>query len=95
MTDTETPNSVERLVELLDERLIQSEWEILVALASADDALTIDDLVEETGYTERTVKKRLGTLEEKVQGGTLLSRSESGDPQLHPQFARAVRDYQD
>lgn len=94
MAEADASSSVERLVEILDDQLIQSEWEILTALAKADEPLTVDELAEETGYTERTVKKRLGTLEEKVHGGTLLSRNEDGSPELHPQFARTVRDYQ-
>lgn len=88
-----TKSSVDRLVELLDDRLIQSEWEILTALADADGPLTIDELVEATGYTERTVTKRLGTLEDQVHGGTLLSRTDDGNPVLHAQFAKAVRSY--
>ena len=86
-------SSVGRLVELLDDRLKQSEWEILTALAAADGPLTVDELAEETGYTERTVKKRVGTLEDQLHGGTLLQRDEDGNPLLHPQFARAVRSY--
>lgn len=92
MSQTED-SSVSRLVELLDDRLIQSEWEILTALAAADGPLTTDELVEATGYTERTVTKRLGTLEDQVHGGTLLSRNDEGNPVLHPQFAAAVRNY--
>lgn len=88
-----TESSVDRLVELLNDRLIQSEWEILTALADADGPLTIDELTEATGYTDRTVTKRLGTLEDKVHGGTLLSRNEEDNPVLHPQFAKAVRRY--
>lgn len=88
-------DSVERLVELLHDRLRESELDILVALADADGPLTVDDLVEETGYTERTIKKRIDTLEEQVHGGTLLQRDDDGNPVLHPQFAAAVRAYDD
>ena len=92
MVQTER-SSVGRLVELLDDRLKQSEWEILTALAAADGSLSIDELVDETGYTERTVKKRVGTLEDQLHGGTLLSRDDDGNPVLHPQFASAVRSH--
>jgi DeoR/GlpR family transcriptional regulator of sugar metabolism len=85
-------SSVERLVELLDDRLKRSEWDILAALAAADQPRSVDDLVEATGYTERTVRKRLDTLEEQVHGGTLLRRTEDGAT-LHPQFAAVVRAY--
>lgn len=88
-------DSVDRLVELLHDRLRQSELDILLALAEADEPLTVDELVEETGYTERTVKKRIDTLEERVHGGTLLQRDPEGNPVLHPQFAAAVRSYEE
>jgi DNA-binding MarR family transcriptional regulator len=83
-------SSVARLVELLDDRLKRSEWDILTSLAAAGDALTVAELVEETGYTERTVKKRLDTLAEQVHSETLLTRTDDG-ASLHPQFAAAVR----
>lgn len=92
MAQTER-SSVSRLVELLDDRLKRSEWDILTALAAADGPLSTEELVEETGYTERTVRKRVETLEEQVHGGTLLRRDDDGNPVLHPQFARAVREY--
>ncbi|WP_101294345.1 MarR family transcriptional regulator [Halegenticoccus soli] len=95
MTQTEADNPVERLVELLDDRLKQSEWDILAALAEADGPLTVGELVDETGYTERTVKKRVETLEAQLHGGTLLRRDGDGNPVLHPQFARAVRAHVD
>lgn len=85
-------SSVDRLVELLDDRLKRSEWDILTALAAADDALTVEELVEETGYTDRTVKKRLDTLAEQVHTTTLLERTDDG-ARLHPQFAATVRRY--
>lgn len=92
MVQTEQ-TSVGRLVELLDDRLKQSEWEILTALAAADGPLSTEELVEETGYTERTVKKRVGTLEEQIHSGTLLYRDDDDNPVLHPQFAQVVREY--
>ncbi|WP_224268143.1 winged helix-turn-helix transcriptional regulator [Haloprofundus salinisoli] len=94
MAETEARNSVDQLVELLNDRLKQSEWEILVALAEADGPLTEDELAEATGYTERTVSKRADTLEEHVHGGTLVQRDDDGNPYLHPQFAAAVRQYE-
>jgi biotin operon repressor len=87
-------SSVERLVDLLEERLKQSEWDILTALARADEPLTVDRLAEETGYTERTVSKRVDTLAEQVHGGTLLQTTGDG-ARLHPQFAAAVRRHVD
>lgn len=92
-SESESSNDVERLVELLDDRLRDSEWDILVALAEADEPLTVEGLAEETGYTERTIKKRVDTLEDQVHGGTLLKREDDGTPYLHPQFAAVVRDY--
>ncbi|WP_224333959.1 helix-turn-helix transcriptional regulator [Haloprofundus halobius] len=94
MAETEAQNNVDRLVELLDDRLKNSEWEILVALAEADGPLTKAELAESTGYTERTVSKRVDTLEEQVHGGTLVQRDDDGNPYLHPQFAAAVRQYE-
>jgi DNA-binding IclR family transcriptional regulator len=87
-------SSVERLVDLLEERLKQSEWDILVALARVDEPLTVATLAEETGYTERTVSKRVDTLAEQVHGGTLLQQTDAG-ARLHPQFAAAVREHLD
>jgi hypothetical protein len=93
MTD-EGQTSVERLAELLSDRLIKSEWEILVALAAADRPLGPDELVEETGYTERTVKKRVNSLTEAIVGErdiTKLFRRTGDGPVLDPAFAAAVR----
>jgi hypothetical protein len=93
MTDGEQ-TSVERLAELLSERLIKSEWEILVALAQADRALGPEELVEATGYTERTVKKRVNSLTEEIVGErdiTKLFRRTADGPVLDPTFAAAVR----
>jgi DNA-binding IclR family transcriptional regulator len=87
-------SSVERLVDLLEDRLKQSEWDILTALAAADGPLTVAKLAEETGYTERTVSKRVDTLAEQVHGGTLLEPTDDG-ARLHPQFAAAVRRHAD
>jgi DNA-binding MarR family transcriptional regulator len=94
MAETEARNSVARLVELLDDRLKKSEWEILVALAEADGPLTNEELAEKAGYTERTISKRVDTLEEQVHGGTLIQRDDDGNPYLHPQFAAAVRQHE-
>jgi biotin operon repressor len=95
MAESSMESNLPRLVELLHERLKQSELDILVALAEADGGpLAVEELAEETGYTERTVKKRTETLEEQVHGGTLLSRNEEGRPVLHPKFAQAIRDHE-
>ncbi|MGM0590885.1 MAG: helix-turn-helix domain-containing protein [Halobacteriota archaeon] len=93
MSNSESKTSVDRLVELLDEQLRRSEFEILTALAEANEPLTETALAEATGYTERTIHKRVGTLEERIHSETLLSRDEEGNPVLHPQFARSVREY--
>ncbi|MFC5365670.1 HTH domain-containing protein [Salinirubrum litoreum] len=95
MAESSVGSNLPRLVELLHDRLKQSELDILHALAEADgDSLSVDELVEETGYTERTVKKRTETLEEQVHGGTLIRRTDEDEPALHPAFARAVREYE-
>lgn len=95
MAESSVESNLPRLVELLSDRLKQSELDILHALAEADgDALSVDEMVEATGYTERTVTKRTETLEEQVHGGTLLRRTDEGDPALHPDFARAVREHE-
>ncbi len=93
MAHSETQSTVEQLLELLDDRLRKSEWEILVELAEVDGPLTPSELADRTGYTERTIKKRIDTLEDCLHGGTILHRDEDGNPSLHPQFAEAVRTY--
>jgi hypothetical protein len=92
---SEERTSVERLVELLDDRLRASEWDILTALAAADEPMSVDELVDATGYTDRTVKKRIDTLAEVVRGDTLLYRTDEGEPALHPALAAAVRSFVD
>jgi DNA-binding MarR family transcriptional regulator len=95
MAESSVESNLPRLVELLHDRLKQSELDILHALAETDgESLSVEELVEATGYTERTVKKRTETLEEQVHGGTLIRRTDEDDPALHPAFARAVREYE-
>ncbi|WP_435346480.1 hypothetical protein [Haloarchaeobius sp. HRN-SO-5] len=88
----ETPQEVAALVEKMATEYVQSEYEIARALASAEGPLSIDDLVEETGYTDRTVEKRVDTLEQRLGGEPLFQRDEEDRPMLHPVLARAVRD---
>jgi predicted transcriptional regulator len=90
---TEEQTSVERLVELLDDRLRASEWDILTALAAADGPMSVDELADAAGYTERTITKRVDSLMEVVHGDRLLVRTDDGEPTLHPDFAAAVRAY--
>lgn len=95
MGQKDVPESVERLITLMHEDFRESEVEIAHALAEADEPLSMDELAERTGYTERTVKKRVGTLEERLHGEPFLTRDEDGNPSLHPQFAAALRQHED
>ena len=95
MAMEDVSDSVARLVTLMHEQFRASEVDIAVAVAAADGPLSIDDLVEETGYTERTVKKRAGTLEEQLHGEPFLTRSDDGAISLHPEFAAAIRQYEE
>ncbi|WP_256301410.1 hypothetical protein [Haloarchaeobius salinus] len=88
----EIPDEVAALVDKMASEYVQSEYEIATALAEAEGPLTVDELVEETGYTERTVEKRTGTLEDRLGGEPLFQRDEDGNPKLHPVLARAIRD---
>ncbi|WP_267643716.1 hypothetical protein [Haloarchaeobius amylolyticus] len=90
MTD-EVPPEVERLAAKMASEYVQSEYDIARALAAADGPLTLEELVDETGYTDRTVEKRLGTLEERLGGEPLITRTEDGDPRLHPILAKAIK----
>lgn len=85
------PAELERLVQKIHDDYTQSEVEIARALADADGPLSIADLAEETGYTDRTIKKRVGTLEEHLQGPPLIDRDEDDRPYLHPSVAEALR----
>lgn len=94
MDQKDVPESVSRLITLMHEDFRESELNIATALAAADGSLTIEELAEETGYTERTVKKRVGTLEERLHGEPFLKRDEDGNPTLHPEFANAIRQFE-
>ena len=85
------PEELARLVRKMHDEYTSSEVEIALALATADEPLSIDALAEETGYTERTIKKRVGTLEESLGGPPLIHRDDEDRPYLHPAFAEAMR----
>ena len=87
----ETPEEVAALVEKMGTDYVKSEYEIAQVLASADGPLSIDELAEETGYTERTVQKRVDTLEQRLGGEPLFQRDDEGRPKLHPVLARALQ----
>lgn len=89
MTESVTA-TLDRLARKLRTEYRQSELDIAIALAEADGPLTIEELAREAEYTERTIKKRVGTLEERLHGAPLLERTEDGKPYLHPELARAV-----
>lgn len=80
-----------KLVRKLEEDYTASEYEIAVALAEAEGPLSTEDLAEATGYTERTINKRVDTLEERLHGDPLLQRDEDDRPYLHPELAAALR----
>lgn len=82
------------LVTKMHEQFRDSELDIAHALAEADGPLSVEALVEETGYTERTVKKRVGTLEERLKGEPLLVRDDEDRPYLQAHLARALRRYE-
>lgn len=85
------PDELARLVRKMHAEYTDSEVEIAMALASTDGPLSIDELAAETGYTERTIKKRVGTLEETLGGSPLIERDEDDRPYLHASFAAALR----
>ncbi len=84
------PDELVRLVEKMHEDYTASEVEIATALAEAEAPLSIDEIAAETGYTERTIKKRVGTLEERLQGPPLIQRDENDHPYLHDELAKAI-----
>ncbi len=86
----EVPPELERLVEKMHEEYLDSEVAIAEALAEANEALDVDELVEATEYTERTVKKRITSLEERLGGEPLIERPEDDRVALHPRFAAAL-----
>jgi hypothetical protein len=87
----DVPSEVEKLAVKMATEYVQSEYDIARALAEADGSLSLEELVEETGYTERTVEKRLGTLEERLGGEPLIRRTDEGEASLHPILAKAIR----
>lgn len=84
------PAELERLAQKIHEEYTQSEVDIALALAEADGPLSVEDLAEETGYTERTIKKRVGTLEEQLHGPPLFDRDDNERPYLHTAVADAL-----
>lgn len=92
MATEEVPSKLAALAEKMATEYRDSEYEIALALANADEPLSTEELEEETGYTDRTIKKRVGTLEEALGGDPLLRRDEEDRPVLHPALAEAVRE---
>ncbi|MCL7416340.1 MAG: helix-turn-helix domain-containing protein [Halalkalicoccus sp.] len=95
MATEEVPAKLAALAEKMATEYRESEYEIALALSNADEPLSTEELAEETGYTERTIKKRVGTLEEELGGEPLLRRDEEDRPVLHPALATAVREHAD
>ena len=93
MATDEVPDQLAALAEKMASEYRDSEYDIARALAAAEDGqgLSVEELAEETGYTERTIKKRIGTLEEALRGEPLLRRDEEDRPVLHPSLAAAIR----
>lgn len=89
MAEQEVPEELARLVEKMRSEYLDSEVAIADALAEADGALSTDELVDVTGYTKRTVKKRVDSLEDRLQGEPLFRRSDD-DVSLHPRLAEAL-----
>ncbi|ADJ14938.1 helix-turn-helix domain-containing protein [Halalkalicoccus jeotgali] len=92
MATEEIPAKLTALAEKMATEYRESEYDIAVALANAGEPLSTAELAEETGYTERTVKKRVGTLEEALDGEPLLRRDEEDRPVLAAPLATAVRE---
>lgn len=92
MTAGDVPDELVRLVEKMRNEYTKSEYEIALVLAQADGPLSIDTIADETGYTERTIKKRVGTLEEALGGEPLIRRDDEGRPTLHHALSRALRE---
>lgn len=89
MSPESVPPELVDLVEKLRSEYRDSELDIAEALADAGEALSIEDLAELTGYTERTVEKRVGTLEEQLGGAPLLQRDDEDRPFLHDAVVEA------
>lgn len=90
MTTDQIPDELLRLVEKMRDEYTASEYEIAMVLAEAGGPLSVAELAEETGYTDRTIRKRTGTLEEALHGEPLLRRDEDDRPVLHPALAEAL-----
>ncbi len=80
------------LARKMEDEYTASEYEIAQALAQAEGPLSTEELGEATGYTDRTIRKRVGTLEEQLGGPPLLQRDEEDRPFLHAALAEALRD---
>ncbi|MDL5360974.1 HTH domain-containing protein [Halalkalicoccus sp. NIPERK01] len=93
MATEEVPDTLAALAEKMATEYRESEYEIALALANAQEPLSTEELAEETGYTERTIKKRVDTLEEELGGDPLLRRDDEDRPVLHPTLANAVREH--
>lgn len=93
MATEEVPAELAALAEKMATEYRDSEYEIAIALASSDEPLSTEELAEETGYTDRTIKKRVDTLEEALGGDPLFRRDDEDRPVLHPALASAVREY--
>lgn len=91
MATDEVPDELVRLVRKMHDEYTQSELEIALALAEAGGPLSVEKLAEETGYTDRTVKKRTGSLEDNLRGEPLLRRDEEDRPVLHPELVSALQ----
>jgi biotin operon repressor len=91
MAQSDTPAEIEALVEKMRDTYVDSEFEIAQAVAEHDEAVSIETLTEETGYTERTVEKRVDSLVDRLGGEPLASRDEKGQPRLHSALAAAIR----
>lgn len=82
-----------RIAAWMQTHLRTSEYEIAKALAESRDRLTVDELVEETDYTRRTVRKRVDTLAEALSDQPILHRSDAG-LKLHPKIAHAILQFE-
>lgn len=92
MATDDVPEELAALAEKMATEYRTSEYDIARALAAAEEPLSVDELATETGYTERTIRKRVGTLEDALRGEPLLRRDGEDRPSLHPALAAAVRD---
>lgn len=93
MATEEVPAKLAELAEKMATEYRESEYEIALALADAGKPLSTAELAEATGYTERTIRKRVDTLEEALGGEPLLRRDDEGRPNLAPALATAVREH--